>query len=117
MRLHILAIGFGRGTQEAALTEDFAVQWQAWEVSMFKRLADPRSDWKAALRDSRIEWLKNARRIPGALSVLAAINATPAPSNTTRGSSRRAGYTSTFHVVEIRGRCHASKDSDADPDV
>lgn len=60
-----------------ALTKQFAVQWQEWEVSMFKRLADPRSDWKTALRDSRIEWLRNARRIPGALSVLAAINATP----------------------------------------
>ena len=60
-----------------ALTEAMTGQWELWNAGLYERLADPREDWKAAFRDARIEWLRNARRVPGSLSVLQAMNATP----------------------------------------
>jgi AcrR family transcriptional regulator len=60
-----------------ALTEALAVQWNAWMVRCYERLADPNSEWRHVLHETRVEWLKNAQRVPGALSVLLAMNATP----------------------------------------
>jgi hypothetical protein len=43
----------------------------------YTRLADPTQDWRVALRECRIHWTSSARQLPGAISVLQAINATP----------------------------------------
>jgi AcrR family transcriptional regulator len=60
-----------------ALTEALALKWDRWMGQLYGRLADPHADWRSALRDTRVEWLSNARRVPGSLSVLQAMNATP----------------------------------------
>ena len=60
-----------------ALTEALAVEWDRWMGDLYQRLADPHADWRLAFRDSRVEWLSNAGRVPGALSVLKAMHATP----------------------------------------
>ena len=72
MRLHIIAVGFGRGTQEGALAEDFvgraaqmgkrmgisAVSCEEIAVSkerdVKKRMADEASGWRSACRTARI---------------------------------------------------------------
>jgi AcrR family transcriptional regulator len=60
-----------------ALTETLAVEWDRWMGQFYEHLADPQADWRSILKDTRVEWLSNARRIPGSLSVLQAMNATP----------------------------------------
>lgn len=60
-----------------ALTELLAVQWDLWMQRCYTRLANPRTSWKLALRSARVEWYESARRVPGALSVLQAMHATP----------------------------------------
>jgi AcrR family transcriptional regulator len=61
----------------AALTEVLAVKWDKWTAPWYRDLADPRADWKKALRVLRVDWNRNAKRTPGTLSVLRAMNATP----------------------------------------
>jgi len=60
-----------------ALTKSLAVQWDNWMQRRYAALADPKSDWKTAMRISRDEWIVNARQVPGSLSVLQAMYATP----------------------------------------
>lgn len=60
-----------------ALTTRLAVHWDEWMSECYTRLADPAQDWRTALRECRMHWTTNARRLPGAISVLQAINATP----------------------------------------
>lgn len=60
-----------------ALTESLSVQWDSWMSSFYRGIADPRMDWRQALRLQRLEWISKARKVPGAISVLQAINATP----------------------------------------
>lgn len=60
-----------------ALTLKLSVEWDKWMAQTYGQIADPRADWRAALRRSKLRWLRSARRVPGALSVLQAINATP----------------------------------------
>jgi AcrR family transcriptional regulator len=60
-----------------ALTEKLAVDWDRSMMDTYRRLADPSSDWRRALKGARGGWLAEFRRVPGALSVLQAINATP----------------------------------------
>ena len=60
-----------------ALTENLAVEWDRWMTHFYERLADPTAEWRHAVRSATGEWLQNARRVPGALSVLQAMNATP----------------------------------------
>jgi hypothetical protein len=64
------------GSVITALTEALAVEWDRWMGQLFERLADPQADWRSALRETRVEWLSNARRVPGSLSVLQAMYAT-----------------------------------------
>jgi AcrR family transcriptional regulator len=61
-----------------ALTERLAVEWDRSMAKLYRRLADPNEDWCVALKDARGDWLANSRRVPGAVSVLQAMNATPA---------------------------------------
>jgi len=61
----------------AALTRRLAVEWDRWDARFFEDIADPKRDWKLALRENHIEWLDNAHRVPGGISVLQAMNATP----------------------------------------
>src|SRR5256885_925379 len=65
------------GSVIIALTEALAVEWDRWMGQLFERLAHPQADWRSALRETRVEWLSNARRVPGSLSVLQAMYATP----------------------------------------
>jgi len=60
-----------------ALTESIAIEWDRWMTDYYARIADPRADWRWAVKSTSAEWLQNARRVPGALSVLQAMNATP----------------------------------------
>jgi len=60
-----------------ALTEMLAVQWDRWMQRCYQELGNPAMSWRAALKTARIEWLKNAKIVPGALSVLQAMHATP----------------------------------------
>jgi AcrR family transcriptional regulator len=60
-----------------ALTESLAVEWDRWMTDFYEKLADPRGDWRRAVRSTAVQWLENARGVPGALSVLQAMNATP----------------------------------------
>ncbi len=60
-----------------ALTESLAVEWDRWMTDYYESIADPRADWRWAVKSTSVEWLHNARRVPGALSVLQAMNATP----------------------------------------
>jgi AcrR family transcriptional regulator len=60
-----------------ALTETLSVHWDEWMGVCYERLANAEIDWKYALRAARVEWLRNAQKVPGALSVLQAMNATP----------------------------------------
>jgi AcrR family transcriptional regulator len=60
-----------------ALTKSLAVQWDNWMQRRYEALADPKGDWKTAMRISRDEWIVNARQVPGSLSVLQAMYATP----------------------------------------
>ncbi|HVO49063.1 MAG TPA: TetR/AcrR family transcriptional regulator [Steroidobacteraceae bacterium] len=60
-----------------ALTKKLAVQWDAWMVDFYRLMADPRSDWRRLVRESDRKWVQHARTVPGALSVLQAMNATP----------------------------------------
>jgi hypothetical protein len=43
----------------------------------YRKLADPTSDWREVICNSNRRWLQRARHVPGALSVLQAMNATP----------------------------------------
>jgi len=60
-----------------ALTKRLAVEWDRWESVFYESIANPAIDWKRALRENRAHWMRNAERVPGALSVLQAMNATP----------------------------------------
>ena len=60
-----------------ALTKKLAVQWDAWMVDFYRLMADPRSDWRRLVRESDRKWVQHASTVPGALSVLQAMNATP----------------------------------------
>jgi AcrR family transcriptional regulator len=60
-----------------ALTEALSVQWDEWMGTCYEQLADPDMDWRHALRAARVGWLRNAQQVPGSLSVLQAMNATP----------------------------------------
>jgi AcrR family transcriptional regulator len=60
-----------------ALTEALAVQWDRWMTDYYEKIADPRVDWRRSIRSTTVEWLRRARRVPGSLSVLQAMNATP----------------------------------------
>jgi AcrR family transcriptional regulator len=60
-----------------ALTEDLAIEWDRWMTDFYERIADPREDWRLGVKATAVEWLQNAHRVPGALSVLQAMNATP----------------------------------------
>jgi AcrR family transcriptional regulator len=60
-----------------ALTRRLAVEWDRWESAFYEAIANPAVDWKVALRENRAQWMQNAQRVPGALSVLQAMNATP----------------------------------------
>jgi AcrR family transcriptional regulator len=60
-----------------ALTKKLAVQWDEWMADFYWQLADPRSDWRRLIRENDRKWLQHARTVPGALSVLQAMNATP----------------------------------------
>ena len=59
------------------LTKRLAVDWDRWESTFYEHLADPAVDWRMSLRENRARWMENAQRVPGALSVLQAMNATP----------------------------------------
>ena len=60
-----------------ALTKRLTVQWDAWILDFYAQIADPSADWRAGIRVSRREWLRRAKAVPGALSVLQATTATP----------------------------------------
>jgi AcrR family transcriptional regulator len=60
-----------------ALTKALAVDWDRWSTELYKNMANPLADWRLALRENHVKWLGNARRVPGALSVLQAMNSTP----------------------------------------
>jgi AcrR family transcriptional regulator len=60
-----------------ALTKRLAVEWDRWEAQLYERIANPLADWRLALRETRAEWMSKAQCVPGALSVLQAMNATP----------------------------------------
>jgi AcrR family transcriptional regulator len=60
-----------------ALTKALAEQWDRWMQRRYEALADPKSNWKTAMRTARDEWIANAKRVPGSLSVLQAMYATP----------------------------------------
>jgi len=60
-----------------ALTKRLAIQWDAMMSDYYCKLADPLSDWREVIRNSNRQWLQRARSVPGALSVLQAMNATP----------------------------------------
>jgi AcrR family transcriptional regulator len=60
-----------------ALTKRLAVQWDQMMSDFYLKLADPSSDWREVIRGSNRQWLQRARHVPGALSVLQAMNATP----------------------------------------
>lgn len=60
-----------------ALTRRLVPQWDAWILDFYTQMADPRSDWRTSIRESKRAWLRRAREVPGALSLLQAMNATP----------------------------------------
>ncbi|HUN76531.1 MAG TPA: TetR/AcrR family transcriptional regulator [Steroidobacteraceae bacterium] len=60
-----------------ALTKRLAIQWDEMMGDYYRRMADPESEWREVIRSSNFQWLERARTVPGALSVLQAINATP----------------------------------------
>jgi AcrR family transcriptional regulator len=60
-----------------ALTKALAVEWDRWESQFYTRMADPSADWRQALSDNHVRWMKIARGVPGALSVLQAMDSTP----------------------------------------
>jgi AcrR family transcriptional regulator len=61
----------------AALTKKLAVQWDELMTEYYAKIADPEADWRAVTRGVDGQWLRRARNVPGALSVLQAMNATP----------------------------------------
>jgi len=60
-----------------ALTKKLTVQWDEFLGDFYAGMADPTRDWRVVMRDSNLQWLQRARSVPGALSVLQAVNATP----------------------------------------
>jgi len=60
-----------------ALTRRLAVQWDEMMGSYYRTLSDPESDWRELISKGNRRWLQRARNVPGALSVLQAMNATP----------------------------------------
>jgi AcrR family transcriptional regulator len=60
-----------------ALTKRLSVQWDEMMGDYYRTLSDPQSDWPEVIRSSNRRWLQRARNVPGALSVLQAMNATP----------------------------------------
>jgi AcrR family transcriptional regulator len=60
-----------------ALTEVLAVQWDRWMQRCYQDLGNPKMSWKSALRAARVGWFDSAKRVPGAISVLQAMHATP----------------------------------------
>ncbi|HBO13027.1 MAG TPA: hypothetical protein DD491_09610 [Halieaceae bacterium] len=61
----------------AALTEQLAVQWNSWNEPFYAALADRSVDWRPVLRRTIDNWMRKANKVPGSVSVLQAINATP----------------------------------------
>src|ERR1700677_3888292 len=60
-----------------ALTKALAVDWDRWGAELYRQMAEPAANWRLALRENHVQWLSNARRVPGALSVLQAMYSTP----------------------------------------
>jgi AcrR family transcriptional regulator len=60
-----------------ALTKKLAVQWDALMTDYYAKMSDPQTDWREVIRGSNRQWLDRARSVPGALSALQAMNATP----------------------------------------
>jgi len=60
-----------------ALTKRLAIQWDAMMSDYYQKMADPQSNWREVIRNSNRQWLQRARNVPGALSALQAMNATP----------------------------------------
>jgi AcrR family transcriptional regulator len=60
-----------------ALTKRLAVQWDELMTDYYAKMSDPQADWREVIRSSNRHWLHRARSVPGALSVLQAMNATP----------------------------------------
>jgi AcrR family transcriptional regulator len=60
-----------------ALTKELAVGWERSCAPMYEALRDPKADWRRAMREHLLEWIEQARHIPGSLCVLSAMNATP----------------------------------------
>lgn len=60
-----------------ALTKKLAVQWDELMTDYYLKISDPEADWREVTRSSNRQWLHRARSVPGALSVLQAMNATP----------------------------------------
>jgi AcrR family transcriptional regulator len=60
-----------------ALTKRLSVQWDEMMGDYYRTLSDPKSDWAEVIQSSNRRWLQRARNVPGALSVLQAMNATP----------------------------------------
>ncbi len=61
----------------AALTKRLTVQWDELMTEYYAKIADPQADWREVTRGMDRQWLRRARSVPGALSVLQAMNATP----------------------------------------
>lgn len=59
-----------------ALTKKLAESWDEWLADYYEALSDPQHDWREAIVTARSEWLRNARRTPGSVSVLQATQAT-----------------------------------------
>ena len=60
-----------------ALTKRLAVQWDELMTDYYAKMSDPQVDWREVIHSSNRQWLHRARSVPGALSVLQAMNATP----------------------------------------
>jgi AcrR family transcriptional regulator len=60
-----------------ALTKRLAVQWDDMMGDYYRTLSDRNSEWRKVIINGNRSWLQRARNVPGALSVLQAMNATP----------------------------------------